>query len=72
MDRHEYSMEVHGFCRWLFSDTNRLGIDGIVMLDRICQSGQRLAYELYRDRIFSLIIVLFLFIGKYCLHSHCI
>ena len=52
---------MHGLCRWLFFDTNRLGIDGIVMLGRICQGGQR--YELYRDRIFSLIIVLFLFIG---------
>jgi hypothetical protein len=29
-----------GFCRWLFSDTNRLGIDGIVMLGGICQDGR--------------------------------
>ena len=59
IDRHEFCIEVHGLCRWLFSDTNRLSIDGIVMLGLICQDGQRLTYELYRDRIYSLIIVLF-------------
>ena len=36
-DMNEYSIEVHELCRWLFSDTNRLGIDWIVMLGRMCK-----------------------------------
>ena len=60
------ALKCMGFCRWLFYDTNRYSIDGIVMLGGICQDGRTQATKyvgnLQRSHLFTNYCT-FLFVG---------